>query len=367
MLITLGGVLQATAQEPEVLKALHELHQKAMNTQDVNQMMSYWTDDMVYDVVTTPPPLSGKEAVGAFFEALFQGLPDFHAFPDMHVEPVRMIDMGDGWVLHEVIYSGTHEGPLFGVPATGNSFEIRAAFLARFDEDGLEANLYVYVDNMTLMMQLGLIPPPVDTEANKALVRRYFEEVWNKGNLDLVDELVSVDIVGHVREGEFTGFEGNKQHVISFRTPFPDVHITIEDLIAEGDKVAMRYTVTGTHKDELMGIIPPTGKQVTMTGIVIFRIADGKFGEVWSIVDMLGLMQQLGVIPTMGREYFTWGEPSPVTGDSGSPEENKVLDRRNYKEIWNQRNMDLIYELFATDYIFHDPVNPKVESAEDWK
>ena len=88
---------------------------------------------------------------------------------------------------------------------------------------------------------------------------------------------------------------------------FPDLHETVEDIFAEGDKVVTRFTMRGTHQGELMGI-PPTGKQVTMTGMTIHRIVSGKIVEDWVVADFLGMMQQLGTIPT-DREDFTWGEP----------------------------------------------------------
>lgn len=96
------------------------------------------------------------------------------------------------------------------------------------------------------------------------------------------------------------GREGFKQFVLMYRSAFPDMHITIEDQIAEGDKVVSRWTARGTHQGELMGI-PPTGKQATVTGINIERFANGKFVEEWSNFDALGLLQQLGVVTTLGQ------------------------------------------------------------------
>ena len=137
----------------------------------------------------------------------------------------------------------------------------------------------------------------MSTEENKALVRRWFEEVVNKGNLDVLDEICAPT---YVEAGDVVGPEGPKQYFTEIRTASPDFHITVEDMIAEGDKVAVRWTFRGTHKGEYMGIAP-TGKQVTVTGITIWCIADGKFVESWENKDDLGLMQQLGVIPPMGE------------------------------------------------------------------
>ena len=136
------------------------------------------------------------------------------------------------------------------------------------------------------------------SESNKTLLRRDAEEVWNQGNLDAVDELFATDVILHAAPpGVPPGAKGVKQLIAGYRAALPDFHLTIEDLIAEGDRVVNRWSMTGTHNGELMGI-PPTGKKVTSTGISIVRIADGKIAEVWGASDQLGLMQQLGAIPS---------------------------------------------------------------------
>jgi len=141
----------------------------------------------------------------------------------------------------------------------------------------------------------------MSTEENKAMGRRIIEEVWNKGDLALVDELVSPNYIYHFPGREdIKGPEGLKQFVTMARTAFPDLHITIDDEIAEGDKVACRYTWRGTHKGEMRGIAP-TGKQVTVTGIVITHCVGGKGVETWESTDNLSMMQQLGVVPPMGQ------------------------------------------------------------------
>ena len=140
----------------------------------------------------------------------------------------------------------------------------------------------------------------MSTEENKANVRRVIEEVFNKGNLAAADELVATNYIYHGPIGmEFKGPEGLKQLISMFRTAFPDLHITIEEMVAEGDKVVLRYTARGTHKGELMGIAP-TGKQVTVPGANIAHFEGGKQVEVWCTMDLLGMMQQLDVVPPMG-------------------------------------------------------------------
>ncbi len=131
---------------------------------------------------------------------------------------------------------------------------------------------------------------------NKEISRRYLEEVWNGGNLDAVEEYVSPDYIGHDPvSGEVRGPAAVKEFIRSYRTAFPDLRVTIDQQIAEGDLLAERWTAIGTHKGELMGI-PPTGKQATVTGISISHISGGKIVEGYTNWDALGLLRQLGVV-----------------------------------------------------------------------
>ena len=132
------------------------------------------------------------------------------------------------------------------------------------------------------------------SEQNKAIARRIFDEVASKGNLDVIDELVSPNHVYH-SDPELSGIEGQKKLVTTYRTAFPDLILTVQDQIAEGDKVVTRFTAQGTHKGDLMGT-PPTGKQVTATPISIMRFADDKVVEEWELVDEMGMMRQLGLM-----------------------------------------------------------------------
>ena len=137
-------------------------------------------------------------------------------------------------------------------------------------------------------------------EANKTVSRRFFEEVFSRGRLNLLDEIIAKD---HVNGGPGSlpglpnGPEGTKQLLTVYRNAFPDVDFTINEQIAEGDKVVTRWTAKGTHKGELMGT-PATGKSATVTGIAVDRLVNGKIAESWGIFDQFGMLQQLGVIPT---------------------------------------------------------------------
>ena len=141
----------------------------------------------------------------------------------------------------------------------------------------------------------------MSAEDNKALVRRFVDEVQSGGNIDLIDEVCSPGFVNHSAPPEIPADrEGLKILTAMFRGAFPDSHFTIENMVAEGDKVATRKTFHGTHGGDFMGM-PPTGRVVSMGLIDIVRVSDGRVVEHWAMGDSLGLMQQLGVIPQPGR------------------------------------------------------------------
>jgi steroid delta-isomerase-like uncharacterized protein len=155
--------------------------------------------------------------------------------------------------------------------------------------------------NLDLQSQFRKGGITMSAEENKAIVRRLIDEAWNLGNLDVIDEIVATDYIRNDPANPgVSGSEGLKQFVAAYQAAFPDIHIALEEQIAEGDKVANRWTITGTHQGEMMGI-PPTLKKITIEGIHISRIASGKIVEGWISHDTLGMLQQLGVIPPMGQ------------------------------------------------------------------
>ena len=140
------------------------------------------------------------------------------------------------------------------------------------------------------------------SEHNKDVVRRLMEEVWNKGNLSIVDEFFTPNYEHHdPSTPDFgRGPESEKKRATLYRNAFPDVRLTIEDIIAEGETVIARWSCRGTHKGDLSGIAP-TGKPFTISGVSIARFANGKMVEAWVNWDALGLMQQLGVVPELAK------------------------------------------------------------------
>jgi steroid delta-isomerase-like uncharacterized protein len=134
----------------------------------------------------------------------------------------------------------------------------------------------------------------MSAEENKALARRSWEIVENP---DMLDEAYASDVVWHMPDQDVQGIEEAKQFVTMFKTAFPDMSATVEDVIAEGDKVVTRVTLRGTHQGEVEEFGSPTGRQVETPGLTIHRIEGGKIVEEWNSYDNLSLMQQLGLVP----------------------------------------------------------------------
>lgn len=140
----------------------------------------------------------------------------------------------------------------------------------------------------------------MSAEEYKAIVKRA-EELWNTGNLAIADEICATDFVNHDPGApDVRDLETYKGFIATTRTGIPDFTVTLEDMVAEGDKVAGQWTAQGTHQGELFGI-PPTGRQATWTGMTFYRFAGGKIVEAWWSKDMLGLLIQLGVVPPPGQ------------------------------------------------------------------
>ena len=138
------------------------------------------------------------------------------------------------------------------------------------------------------------------SEENKAIARRALEEIFSaQGDLDVADELIAPNYIGHdpVSPEDVHGPEGVKEFASMYRNAFPDVQMSVEDQIAEGDMVATRWIASGTHQGDMMGIAP-SGNRVTVSGTSIERIVDGKIEETWDNYDALGMMQQIGAIPS---------------------------------------------------------------------
>jgi steroid delta-isomerase-like uncharacterized protein len=140
------------------------------------------------------------------------------------------------------------------------------------------------------------------SEENKAIVRRWFEEVWNQGREGTIDELFPAEGVAHGlgdSESDVHGPTEFKPFAANIRGSIPNTQIRVEDILSEGDRVAVRVILEGTHTGQGLGV-PPTGRKVSIQGIIILRMVDGQIVEAWNSYDQLGLLRQIGALPGLG-------------------------------------------------------------------
>lgn len=260
--------------------------------------------DFIFTIPTHPDPFHGPEGFKQLVTMLHT------AFPDLHLTVEHLLAQGDTVVGHWT-GSGTHTGgPLHTVvgdiQASGRAFTIDGMTWLRIVNGKIEESL-ANEDTLGLLTQLGVIPSSGatpqsgSTKDNETLVSRYFNEVLNWGKLEVIDEIAAPNFAFRIPTlpEPVRNPEGLKQFVTGLRNGFPDIHFTVGREIADGDKVAARWTITGTHLGLFLGI-PPTGKRVQDQGVDIFHIVGNKILEIWVNENDLGLMQQLGVIPSLG-------------------------------------------------------------------
>jgi steroid delta-isomerase-like uncharacterized protein len=238
------------------------------------------------------------------------------AFPDLRFDVEDMIAEND-LVLARGTLGGTHSGNFMGMaPATGKYISWTGSAFFRFNEDGLADRRWQDWDGVAVMQQVGAIPGPyvptaappappsnpgpvTSADEARAINERLVEEVWNRGNGDVLDEVFHPEASSPSAPDLARGPEGVKEILKMMKTAFPDYHLRIDRMVAEDDKVGAQFTQGGTHEGELMGIAP-TGRTVEWTETGILRFEGGKIVETWFESDILGLMQQLGVGETEG-------------------------------------------------------------------
>ena len=208
-----------------------------------------------------------------------------------------------------------------------------------------------------------------EAEENKALVRCYFEEVLSKGNVDAVDEFMAPNYVDHsIPSGLPPGTEGLKQTISTYRTAFPDLKATLDDIFAEGDRVAYRWSVSGTHLGEWLGI-PPTGNHVTATGITHFRIAGGKVVEAWTSTDLSPTEEEKRWLTEGGSEWPRSGD-IPATERDTSPQ---IWDVLTQNLTWRARVAEarererIEHELQVARRIQQASLPKEVPELEGWE
>jgi steroid delta-isomerase-like uncharacterized protein len=153
----------------------------------------------------------------------------------------------------------------------------------------------------------------MSTEANKALLRRAWSQIYDEGRLDSIEEFVRHDVIAHEPDGDVRGVEDFRRYLATYLAAFPDTSATIEDVIAEREKVVSRYTVRGTHTGTTEAYGPPTGKQIVMEGITLYRFSGGKLAEMWDRYDNLAVLQQLGLMAEQ-EPPFLGQDPEPQGG-----------------------------------------------------
>lgn len=204
------------------------------------------------------------------------------------------------------------------------------------------------------------------TEEHKALLRRFID-IWNTGNTAAADEFVRADLIDHsLPPGLPPGLAGFKLLVDGFRAAFPDLHITIDDLMAQDDKAAARVTFRGTQRGEFQGQ-PASGRSFSMGAVGILRFEAGRVAEHWAVLDLLGLLSQLGAVPT--AHALPYGSLWPAQGvvSSGAANSDPAMGaanlatvRRFFDEVCNARHLEVADELFAANHRYHDPSIPDV-------
>lgn len=238
------------------------------------------------------------------------------ALPDWEVTLEHLLGEGDRAVARWRI-RGTHEGEMMGLEPTGKAVEMTGHYLCRLD-DGRIVESWERADVLGLMQQLGVAPAPEAprseepagggdrrTPSNpspqevRELFARFDERIYNGGDLAAVDDLVAEDFRHRAPIPTPQGREGFREFITGFREAFPDATSTTEDTVVEGDLIAVRYTMRGTHRGEFAGI-PATGRQVEIPGISIYRVADGQVTDEWAEPDLMGMLEQLGALDQGG-------------------------------------------------------------------
>lgn len=286
--------------------------QSEANKRAAQQVFDVWDGgdiDALDDVLAEDLTFHGnpEEVVGASHgrEAYKENLHMLRAgFPDLFFRAHEVV-AEDDTVMAYCTFGGTHEGELMGIEPTGNSVEAGWFGRYRFD-DGKLVEVIALPDLFGMFLQLGVIEPPggvSTTEAeNKEIARQYPEEIISKGNLDLIDDIFADDYVEYnsALPEPIRGPDGVREYVSMLRAAVPDINCGVEDLIAEGDMVVRRDRATGTHEGEFMGV-EGTGKEAVVEGHHIHRIEDGKLVESWAQNDMLGFLQQIGLVELPGE------------------------------------------------------------------
>ena len=214
----------------------------------------------------------------------------------------------------------------------------------------------------------------MSVEQNKMIMRRIYDEVWGKGKTALLSEFFTPDVCDHLPvPGQPRGLEGVRWFMDMMRRAVPDMRVTLDLVVGEGDLVADHFTATGTHKGEMMGM-PPTNKKFTMSGSSLWRFSGGKISEMWALGDMLGMLQQVGLAPVPKGMPQEAGRPSSGRKTNGdtvrgtfTPEQRRDTIRRAYQEFIDKRNLTNLDQFLTPDYTGHFSAYPTVYGLDEFK
>jgi predicted ester cyclase len=279
-----------------------------MNRGQVDVADTEIAEDYVEHIPMPPQFTPNREGFKGFVLMLRTAFPDLHYDVD-HLTTNDLIGENQK-VVHRISAHGTHLGPWGPIPPTGKRMTWTEIHIGLYVQNLLVEH-WGNIDSFSIMQQMGVIPgwverppsPPAPQTSrikttpyheNVAMVRRYVKELWNKGRLEVADELIHPQGV-YPSEPYFPpGPAGARLAVQTYREAFPDLRLLIEDIIAEEDVVATRFTMMGTHTGAYMQI-PPTGRDIEVGGCSIFHFGDGQIIERWLEFDLLGLFGQLGL------------------------------------------------------------------------
>ena len=303
----------------------------ALNSKKLDQFNEVFRPDFVNHVAIDRAEVGVKAFIRTFE-------PWIQAMPDLHSEITATVEQNDRVAVRST-FTGTHLGSFMNVaPATGKHVLWTGIAIFRFDEEGKIVERWQDIDTAGLLMQVGVIPaPPPD---DKDVVRRVYEDIWGTGQVSLVDNFISEDYVDHnAPAGVPPGRDGFRQMVQMYRTAFPDLGMVVDQMLEEGDRIALRMTAHGTHKGLFLGIAP-TNRTISFGGMSFVRVKEGKLLERWGLYDLGALMAQL-----------------TQTGQN-EVEKNMDLIVRYFDTIWNNGQFEREPEFVAKDIVVHQSPIP---------
>jgi steroid delta-isomerase-like uncharacterized protein len=307
----MGGPMRDNEQKKAIVRRFFE---EVWNNGRFEFMDETYSDDFTLHALWQNTALGGSGETGK--EAAREVIKRWRdAFPDVHISVEEQVVEGDV-VTTRHVFSGTNDSPFQGIPPTGRHGAISGITMTKV-VDGKITDAWTMWDVVSLMRQMGVMPDPLDGERNKAVVSRLYEEVWNRNDLAVLDEVLAESFEGRAAaEHPLRGPDDVKALVSMWRAALSDLHVEIEAAFAEDERVVTRYRITGVQTGPLLGVAP-TGREVSVAGMSIARVVDGRIQSDWGEMDLLGLLQQIGAIPMPAAAEPAEAEQSPNGDGAG--------------------------------------------------